>query len=256
MTDTRNTSVLSVSALVEAFEANSVEAAELVVSSYRAGDRAAKAAIRTNVTKAVFSAFDAEDYETAKSIKSVMSDLTSVSEKPEIDYNVVVGTKVANYLEAVIRLMSGEAVISGLPDGTDVPTFGDETDIQSLRDMWDNLDIPAFDAETVERLTTVKTGRKSRENDIPDMVREAFQNVAIGTFYKVSEIRTRIAANHPNLGIDGKWDGRINAALFTNNDAKGVEGVESVKPGHSAYNGKNGAIKVESDVWDELPQNG
>lgn len=247
MTDTRSISLPSVSDLVAAFAADAGKASEEWVRDYRSADKGTKTRMRALRTNAFKEAFRNKSYDAAAALDSVESDMSVSTDKPAINPNEEIGTLVANYLEAVIRLLSGEAILSGNFDTSVELT---ETDASVLRDIADGLDLPDFKPETVESLITVRIGKKARENDIAGLVVEAFENVPSGTFMKVSDIRTRIGTLHPELDVSGGWDGRVSAALFTNNDAKGVEGVISVG-GPNKVNreewlnhGKNGGIKA------------
>lgn len=245
---------MSVSDAIDRFAAD-VDFVDVVTDAYGSSDKGGKSAIRAFVTKVEKGAMRALlsgkiDSDTGARIAALSDGLVTVSEKAPIDVSVTVGTLVRNYMEAAIRLSSGIADFSNLPDGTDVPTFGDETDIEGIREIMDNMDLPDFDAETVNRLTTVRIGRKARENDIPDLIREAFETVPNGTFMRIADIRTTIGRLHPNLGVTSEWDGRVAAALFVNNGGNAVEGVEAVANGKYHYNvdihdkhGKNGAFR-------------
>lgn len=244
---------MSVSDAIDAFATDDAFALS-VTESYGSAEKGDKARIRTFVAKvydAAVSALLAEklDASAVVRIKAVRDGLVTVSEKTPVDLSAHLGTLVANHLEAAFRIMSGECDFSNVPDDADKPSFVDATDLRDLvvttakKAGWNVSD---FDAETVNRLTTVRIGRKARENDVPDLVHEAFETVPNGTFLKVSDIRRAIAQRHPNLGVSGEWDGRISAALFANNDGKGVEGIISV----------GGPNKVNPDIHDKMGRNG
>jgi hypothetical protein len=245
---------MSISDAIDRFAADAAFV-DVVTESYATSDKGGKSAIRAFVTKVEKGATRALlsgkiDSDTVVRITDLSDGLVTVSEKAPIDVSVTIGTLVRNHLEAALRLMAGNGDFSALPDGTDVPVFGDETDIAGIRDVMDNMDLPDFEVETVNRYTTVRIGRKARENDIPDLIREAFETVPNGTFMRIADIRTTIGRLHPNLGVTSDWDGRVAAALFVNNGGNAVEGVEAVANGKYHYNvdihdkhGKNGAFR-------------
>lgn len=251
MSDNSTIALPSVSAVIDRFERNALGVtSEAFVRYYRIADKGTKVRIRTLRTNAFKEAFRAGRMEAASRLFDVESHMSGSTEAPRIDPNVEVGTLVANYLEAVIRLMSGEATISGNPDNVDKLRKWDEEVISGLTDFRDNVlmenipDFPDFDDNSVNLLTTVKIGRKGKENDIRDMVVEVFDNVASGTFLKVSDIRDRIAVNYPDKGVTGKWDGRIAAALFATKTP--IEGILPV----------GGPNRLNSDIYTQTGKNG
>lgn len=165
----------------------------------------------------------------------------------ESDVRTVLGEHAAMLRHALNAVLAGNVTVNGY-DG-DVSPLSDNEDETDIPEMTDKM------VEQAEKWTTFTFGTKTKENDIPALIRAVFANVPTGTFYKVSDIRKRIGTE-TGISVNAGWDGRINAYLF-NEDKNGQTAaqrhglVESVRPGHSAYDGKNGAIKVESDGWNE-----
>lgn len=187
-------------------------------------------------------------FEKVVRVQAVLDGMSAKSEKVAVDPNVLVGTKVANHLEVLIRLMSGEADLAGNEDNKVAAPKWDDSDIAVLRDFRDNLlnadgsDLPAFSPETVEKALSVRVGRSGRKNDIEDMLLNVFDSVQVGTFLKTSDIRDKMAQMYPDAGIDRTWGGRIEAALFARKIP--IAGISGEKR-------PNGARKVESDIWNK-----
>jgi hypothetical protein len=211
------------------FRDNADTAPQFVLDAYASADKGTKATIRTNVTKGLKAAIAAGDLFVAQRIMSVESDLVTKSEKAPVDLNVVVGTMVSNHLEAAIRLLSGNFTTTVETDN--LPVW-DESLIEDLRHVVGELDLPDFDPKTVESATTVRTGSKTKENDIRAMIRETVDSVEVGTVLTIAELRRAMAATYPDKGITAEWDGRLNAALFTRKDGKTVESDNTAETMH------------------------
>lgn len=235
MSDVSTTSVVSVPTLSGVTDlltgSDTFDAGMSAFAGLSAKDRNT---VRRTVEARMFAFMDDGDLEGALSVKSVFNAIKTVTPvKSEIDVKSVVAEKVAIYRFAANYLM-GAFVHNGVTvelDETDIPLMSDEL------------------AEKAAKFLNVTIGTKTKENDIPALVAEAFDSVETGTFLKVSAIRNAIARNHPNKGVSATWDGRINAALFPKNSdgvivASNVPGVEGVRPGHPSYTDKNGGVKV------------
>lgn len=165
----------------------------------------------------------------------------------EDDVRTVLGERAAMLRFALNAVLAGNVTVDGY-DG-DIPKLSDNEDETDIPEMTDKM------VESAEKWTTFTFGRKTKENDIPSLIRTVFADHATGTFLKVSDIRKQIAAK-ADIPTNPGWDGRINAYLF-NEDKNGQTAaqrdglVEAVSPGHSSYTDRNGAIKVESDGWNE-----
>lgn len=217
-------------------------------SGYDGMDRKERIQVRSAVKSEKDAAVRSGDLPTGMtwlSIEDALSERSKVSDKPELSPAEQIGQRVANLLEAARRLAYGEVAPEGL-EPVDLRTNGYTFHIPTESD---GMGLPPFKPESVERLTSVRIGRKSKQNDIPPLIRAAFADAPIGTFMKISTIRRRIAEMYPLLGVSAEWDGRLSAALFGKNGVNGVEGVNKDHPDFTRYS-RNGGIKVESDVWD------
>jgi hypothetical protein len=219
-------------------------------SGYDGMDRKERIQVRKAVTSEKDAAVRSGDLPTGMtwlSVEDALSERSKTSDKPELSPAEQIGQRVANLLEAARRLATGTTA----PEGTDPVNLG----ISDIVLVWDdevesdNRLIPDFKPESVERLTNVRIGRKSKQNDIPPLIRAAFADAPIGTFMKISTIRRHIAQMYPLLGVDHTWDGRLSAALFGKSGVNGVEGINKEHPDYPDFS-RNGGRKVESDVWE------
>lgn len=242
---TTNTTVSTVKSVIDGLVSNDQNVADAAFVAYEAFDRGDRIRVRSGLDARMKTNVRNMDLQGAMSVQTVLDGLTKKAEKPAVDPKVRVAEKVAILRFAANALMGG-AVTNG-----DEKVTVDESDIP---EMTDEL------VEKAMKFATVTIGTKTRENDIPSLIRAFFATVEIGTFVKVSDIRKGIKSVS-GVETDSGWDGRINAALFPRdkNDQivpTRVNGVEAVRPGHSAYSNVNGAIKVVSDVWDETDTEG
>jgi hypothetical protein len=114
-------------------------------------------------------------------------------------------------------------------------------------------DIPELSDEMVEKamkFASVTTGAKTKEHDIPELIRSTFADWPSGTFRTIAQIRGAIAQNNPNLTIGAEWDGRLNASLFGTTSGKQYEAdiqpVSAKSPEALAVDekGRAGAIRL------------
>lgn len=176
-------------------------------------------------------------FDAAQSVWSVLSGLegsSGTSAKPEIDVKVETIRFVRILRFAADELFAGNVSFDGFD-----PIELDETDFADLPDMTDE------DVETARKIANRKIARKSPENDVAAAIRTSFASVPNGTYMKVSDIRKNMDKSYMS---DSSWDGRISARLFPKSGTCTVEGI---RPVESGPDGKKGAIKVESDIWDD-----
>lgn len=157
----------------------------------------------------------------------------SVSVKSEIDLKVETVRFVNILRYAADALVAGKVGFDGFD-----PIVLDESDFTGTLPMTEE------DAQTAMKLANRKITRKSPENDIAAAIRSAFANVPDGTYMKVSDIRKNMDESFMS---DSSWDGRISARLFPKSGECTVEGIVPVPVGPD---GKKGAKRIESDIWD------
>lgn len=224
-------------------------------SGYEALDRKERIALRKAIRTGIDQCVRNGDLSTGQSLLAVQSQLSEMTGKSGSGASTLspeeqIGQRVSNLLEAARKLAYGEIAPEGM-NPVDLRNYG----FRSMAHSSDENGLPAPNAESVQKVATARIGRKTKQNDIPSLIRSVFANVPTGTFMKVSDIRRAIATDRPELGVSAEWDGRLSAALFGKN---GVEGVEPVNSDHPRYSDfmRNGGIKVESDSWDELEESG
>lgn len=177
----------------------------------------------------------------AQSVWSVLGTLsgsTRSTDKPEIDLK----SETVRFVR-ILRFAADELVAGNVGfDGFDAIAL-DETDFADLPDLSDE------EVEMARKIANRKIARKSPENDIAAAIRTAFANVPVGTYMKVSDIRRNMDKSFKS---DSSWDGRISARLFPKSGTCTVDGIDPVSTGPD---GRKGARKVESDIWDSADEN-
>lgn len=216
-------------------------------SGYVSLDRSGRARVRSALDARILTSVRNRDEKAQEVLLAAIDAVKSVSSassgKEQVDPKVRIAERVA------ILRFAAEALFGGM-----VPVSG----VTSEMPILDESDIPDMTDEMVQKamkLATFSIGTKTKENDIPALIRTVFANVPNGTFMKVSVIRAEIGRIN-SIPVTSAWDGRINASLFPkdkdgNTLPSRVEGVEAVQFGHPAYTDRNGAIRVESDSWDD-----
>lgn len=197
----------------------------------------------------------------ARAVWTVLSSLDAPVRSAKV---VTVESVTAQMSEKVAMLrFAADAIFAG-----SVPVAG----FDGLVPILEESDIPELSAEQCEtalnRYASVGTGTKTKEHDIVDLVAETYADWTPGTYRTIGEILAAIAANHPELGVDNKWGGRVNASLFGKKAAEKYETyitpVSANSPeAHIADpkegSGRAGAIRtdaayaVESGESDETP---
>lgn len=177
--------------------------------------------------------FDDGNFDGAKSEKDLWSAVSGLSNKPEkvtVDPKVAIAARVAILRYAADALFGGMVAVGGID--TEMPIL-DESDIP---DMTDEM------VATALKVATFTIGTKTKENDIPTLIRTVFADRANGSFLKVSEIRAEIGRIN-NISVDSGWDGRINASLFKS----GVSGISPVSSG-TPYTGPDGSTNGQKHL--------
>lgn len=236
---TPESSVLSVKSVLADLTEKSASRAESGFDRLDRKDRnLVKKALKARFTRLMSegpASFDA-----AQVVWSVLSGLdgsTRTSEKSEIDVKAETVRFVRQLRFAADALSAGKVGFDGFD-----PIELDESDFADLPDLTDE------EVEFATKLANRKIARKSPENDVAAAIQTSFANVPIGTYMKVSVIRNNMDKSYMS---DSSWDGRISARLFPKSGTCTVEGI---RPVESGPDGKKGAIKVESDIWDETPE--
>jgi hypothetical protein len=206
-------------------------------------DRSAKSAAKKAVEAKMRHSLRNGQFAMAKALDDILTGLSgsTVTTKvvTEDDVRAVLAEKVAMLRYAELALIAGHVEVAGY-DGI-VPIL-EESDIADATDGSDEW------AEKALKFATVAFGTKTKQHDIPALLREAFEGVESGTFFRISEIRGRIAKNHPELDITSTWDGRLNAALFADGwDATDIQPVSSKSPEAFQWDdkGRAGAFRTE-----------
>lgn len=210
-------------------------------------DRSAKLAVKKAV-QARFDRFMRDGaFDPAQALWAVLGTLSGSStasrssEVTEESVRSAMAEKVAMLRFAADALFAGSVPVAGY-DGL-VPIL-EESDIPDLSDEM---------VEKALKFASVAFGTKTRENDIPDMLRNVLETYEAGTYVVISAIRNKMAEMYPNKGISSEWDGRVNAALFGPNwDNTVFQPISSKSPEALGYDEKGRAgvyvtIRPESD---------
>lgn len=175
---------------------------------------AVKDAVKTRMDR--FMSLGPAGFDRAAAVWTVLSSLDAPVRSAKV---VTVETVTAQMSEKVAMLrFAADAIFAG-----SVPVAG----FDGLVPILEESDIPELSAEQCEtalnRYASVGTGSKSKEHDIADLVAETYADWTPGTYRTIGEILAAIASNHPELGVDNKWGGRVNASLFGKKAAEKYE---------------------------------
>lgn len=187
-------------------------------SGYSVLDRGEKARVRNAIVARKNSALRDGKFDVATEMLEIENAFKNVrNNRVEID-PVDELRNVIRYSAYVLSEMISGAIS---PDGIDPVDLSEEFDFDFTAMVAPTMEngeatVFDFDPEIVKRFIPRRIRRNGPQNDIPGMIHAVFENVESGEFLRVSDIRKRIS--EMELGnADSSWDGRISAALFSDN---------------------------------------